>query len=50
MSNQRGNAQRPSAMPSDEIRRLQSEMARLTAHIAQLRAQQMELSPRNSMP
>uniref|UniRef100_A0A915L7L1 Uncharacterized protein n=1 Tax=Romanomermis culicivorax TaxID=13658 RepID=A0A915L7L1_ROMCU len=50
MSNQRGTAQGPSARRSDEIRHLQSEMARLTAQVAQLRAQQTAPPPRNSMP
>uniref|UniRef100_A0A915KCM9 Uncharacterized protein n=1 Tax=Romanomermis culicivorax TaxID=13658 RepID=A0A915KCM9_ROMCU len=50
MSNQRSNAQRPSATPSDEIPLLQLEMARLTAHIAPLTAQQMAKAPRNPMP
>uniref|UniRef100_A0A915JUL5 Uncharacterized protein n=1 Tax=Romanomermis culicivorax TaxID=13658 RepID=A0A915JUL5_ROMCU len=49
MSNQRGTAQCPSAMPLDEIRRLKSEMAPLTAHIAQLTAQQMVPPLRNLM-
>uniref|UniRef100_A0A915I0N8 Uncharacterized protein n=1 Tax=Romanomermis culicivorax TaxID=13658 RepID=A0A915I0N8_ROMCU len=50
MSNQRGTALRPSAKPSDEIPRLQSEMARLTAHVAGLTAQQTAPPPRNLMP
>uniref|UniRef100_A0A915KSV3 Uncharacterized protein n=1 Tax=Romanomermis culicivorax TaxID=13658 RepID=A0A915KSV3_ROMCU len=41
MSNQGGNAQHPLAMPSDEIRRLQSEMALLTTHIARLTDKQI---------
>uniref|UniRef100_A0A915I380 Uncharacterized protein n=1 Tax=Romanomermis culicivorax TaxID=13658 RepID=A0A915I380_ROMCU len=47
MSNQRGNAQCPSATLPKEIQHLQSEMAQLTAHIAQLMAQQMAPAPRN---
>uniref|UniRef100_A0A915J0U0 Uncharacterized protein n=1 Tax=Romanomermis culicivorax TaxID=13658 RepID=A0A915J0U0_ROMCU len=50
MSNQRGNAQHPSAMLSDKIQCLQSEMTRLTALIERLIAQQMAPPPRNSMP
>uniref|UniRef100_A0A915HMT3 Uncharacterized protein n=1 Tax=Romanomermis culicivorax TaxID=13658 RepID=A0A915HMT3_ROMCU len=37
-------------MPSDEIRCLHSEMAQLTAHVAQLTAQQTAPPPRNWMP
>uniref|UniRef100_A0A915KHY0 Uncharacterized protein n=1 Tax=Romanomermis culicivorax TaxID=13658 RepID=A0A915KHY0_ROMCU len=47
MSNQRGAAQRLSATPSDEISHLQSEMARLAAHVARLTAQQTAPPPRN---
>uniref|UniRef100_A0A915JNQ9 Uncharacterized protein n=1 Tax=Romanomermis culicivorax TaxID=13658 RepID=A0A915JNQ9_ROMCU len=50
MSYQRGTAQRPLATPSDEIRCLQSEMARLAAHVARLMAQQSAPPRRNSMP
>uniref|UniRef100_A0A915IXM9 C3H1-type domain-containing protein n=1 Tax=Romanomermis culicivorax TaxID=13658 RepID=A0A915IXM9_ROMCU len=50
MSNQRGTTQRPSATPSEEIRRLQSEMAGLTAHVARLTAQQTAPPLRNSTP
>uniref|UniRef100_A0A915KRR5 Uncharacterized protein n=1 Tax=Romanomermis culicivorax TaxID=13658 RepID=A0A915KRR5_ROMCU len=50
MLNQRGNAQHGWAMPSDEIQRLQSEMARFMAHIVQLMAQQMAPPLRNPMP
>uniref|UniRef100_A0A915IP26 Uncharacterized protein n=1 Tax=Romanomermis culicivorax TaxID=13658 RepID=A0A915IP26_ROMCU len=49
MSNQRSNAQRLLSTPSDEVQRLQSEMARLTAHIALLTAQQQAPAPRNLM-
>uniref|UniRef100_A0A915IBZ9 C3H1-type domain-containing protein n=1 Tax=Romanomermis culicivorax TaxID=13658 RepID=A0A915IBZ9_ROMCU len=45
-----GTAQRPLATPSDEIGCLQSEMARLMAHIARLTAQQWVPPPRNLMP
>uniref|UniRef100_A0A915KWC2 Gag protein n=1 Tax=Romanomermis culicivorax TaxID=13658 RepID=A0A915KWC2_ROMCU len=41
-------AQRPWSMPSEEIRQLQSEMARLTAHIARITAQKMTPALRNS--
>uniref|UniRef100_A0A915IGG3 Uncharacterized protein n=1 Tax=Romanomermis culicivorax TaxID=13658 RepID=A0A915IGG3_ROMCU len=47
--NQRSKAQCPSAMLSVEIPSLQSEIARLKAHIAGLTAQQMAPSPRNLM-
>uniref|UniRef100_A0A915KNA7 Uncharacterized protein n=1 Tax=Romanomermis culicivorax TaxID=13658 RepID=A0A915KNA7_ROMCU len=50
MSNQRDTAHHPSAMPSDEIQCLQSEMARLTAHVVGLKAQQTERPQRNLMP
>uniref|UniRef100_A0A915IX34 Transposase n=1 Tax=Romanomermis culicivorax TaxID=13658 RepID=A0A915IX34_ROMCU len=50
MSNQRGTTQCPSAMLSDEIRHLQSEMAWLRAHVARLTAQQTAPPPRNPMP
>uniref|UniRef100_A0A915JGV7 Uncharacterized protein n=1 Tax=Romanomermis culicivorax TaxID=13658 RepID=A0A915JGV7_ROMCU len=36
-------------MPSDKIRHLKSEMAWLTAHIAQLTTQQMAPAPRKPM-
>uniref|UniRef100_A0A915KZ62 Uncharacterized protein n=1 Tax=Romanomermis culicivorax TaxID=13658 RepID=A0A915KZ62_ROMCU len=49
MSTQRSKAQHPSSMPSDEIRRLQLEMAWLTAHIARLTAQQMTPALRSPM-
>uniref|UniRef100_A0A915I6G0 Uncharacterized protein n=1 Tax=Romanomermis culicivorax TaxID=13658 RepID=A0A915I6G0_ROMCU len=47
---QKGNAQRPSLMPSDEIWQLQLEMARLTAHISKLIAQQQSPAPGNPRP
>uniref|UniRef100_A0A915IW88 Uncharacterized protein n=1 Tax=Romanomermis culicivorax TaxID=13658 RepID=A0A915IW88_ROMCU len=49
MSNQRGTTQHPSATPSNKIQCLQSEMARLMAHIARLTAQQMAPPRRNLM-
>uniref|UniRef100_A0A915IA71 Uncharacterized protein n=1 Tax=Romanomermis culicivorax TaxID=13658 RepID=A0A915IA71_ROMCU len=50
MSNQRGTAHHRLATPSDEIQRLQSEMAQLTANVARLTAQQTVSPPRNLMP
>uniref|UniRef100_A0A915I6F1 Uncharacterized protein n=1 Tax=Romanomermis culicivorax TaxID=13658 RepID=A0A915I6F1_ROMCU len=50
MSNQRGNAQRPSSMKSNKIRPLKSEMVRLTAHIVRLTAQQQAPALRNLTP
>uniref|UniRef100_A0A915KS82 Uncharacterized protein n=1 Tax=Romanomermis culicivorax TaxID=13658 RepID=A0A915KS82_ROMCU len=50
MLNERGTAQRPSARPSDEIQRLQWEMARLMAHVVGLMAQPSAPPLRNSMP
>uniref|UniRef100_A0A915HNX7 Uncharacterized protein n=1 Tax=Romanomermis culicivorax TaxID=13658 RepID=A0A915HNX7_ROMCU len=50
MPNQRSNAQHPLLMLSDEIWGLQSQTARLTAHIARLTAQQQAPAPRNLTP
>uniref|UniRef100_A0A915JTL5 Uncharacterized protein n=1 Tax=Romanomermis culicivorax TaxID=13658 RepID=A0A915JTL5_ROMCU len=50
MLNQRGTIQCPLAMSSDQIRCLQLEIAWLTAHVAQLTAQQTMPPPRNPMP
>uniref|UniRef100_A0A915KTR9 Uncharacterized protein n=1 Tax=Romanomermis culicivorax TaxID=13658 RepID=A0A915KTR9_ROMCU len=47
---QKGNAQQSSLMQFDKIWRLQTEMARLMAHIAKLMALQQSLAPGNPMP